>query len=377
LEAVLFFGVRELVLLVEDFDKLFGGKNTVVQSAGGGMSKEDEALLAFLESSAPKIVVVGTGGSGSNTINRMREVGIAGAKLIAMNTDAQHLLRVKADKKVLLGKKKTKGLGAGSNPEVGEAAAQESEKEIMEAIGEADLVFITAGMGGGTGTGSAHVIAKAAKAQGAIVIGIVTMPFTSEGRKRMANAEAGLAKLRKEADTTIAIPNDKLLYFVPDLPLNAAFKIADSILTNAVKGITELITKPGLVNLDFADMRTILERGGTAMIGLGEVTASEGKDRVIEAAEKAISSPLLDLDVREADRALINITGAEDLTLGEAEAAVNAISAKISKEAHIIWGATIDNSMQKRSVRVLTVLAGIKEGKPRESSGEEIDLEFV
>lgn len=377
MEAVLFFGVRELVLLVEDFDKLFGGKNTVVQSAGGGMSKEDEALLAFLESSAPKIVVVGTGGSGSNTINRMREVGIAGAKLIAMNTDAQHLLRVKADKKVLLGKKKTKGLGAGSNPEVGEAAAQESEKEIMEAIGEADLVFITAGMGGGTGTGSAHVIAKAAKAQGAIVIGIVTMPFTSEGRKRMANAEAGLAKLRKEADTTIAIPNDKLLYFVPDLPLNAAFKIADSILTNAVKGITELITKPGLVNLDFADMRTILERGGTAMIGLGEVTASEGKDRVIEAAEKAISSPLLDLDVREADRALINITGAEDLTLGEAEAAVNAISAKISKEAHIIWGATIDNSMQKRSVRVLTVLAGIKEGKPRESSGEEIDLEFV
>ncbi|MGB9671997.1 MAG: cell division protein FtsZ [Candidatus Norongarragalinales archaeon] len=374
---MLFFGVRELVLLVEDFDKLFGGKNTVVQSAGGGMSKEDEALLAFLESSAPKIVVVGTGGSGSNTINRMREVGIAGAKLIAMNTDAQHLLRVKADKKVLLGKKKTKGLGAGSNPEVGEAAAQESEKEIMEAIGEADLVFITAGMGGGTGTGSAHVIAKAAKAQGAIVIGIVTMPFTSEGRKRMANAEAGLAKLRKEADTTIAIPNDKLLYFVPDLPLNAAFKIADSILTNAVKGITELITKPGLVNLDFADMRTILERGGTAMIGLGEVTASEGKDRVIEAAEKAISSPLLDLDVREADRALINITGAEDLTLGEAEAAVNAISAKISKEAHIIWGATIDNSMQKRSVRVLTVLAGIKEGKPRESSGEEIDLEFV
>ncbi|MGB9577030.1 MAG: cell division protein FtsZ [Candidatus Norongarragalinales archaeon] len=362
---------------MEDFDKLFGGKNTVVQSAGGGMSKEDEALLAFLESSAPKIVVVGTGGSGSNTINRMREVGIAGAKLIAMNTDAQHLLRVKADKKVLLGKKKTKGLGAGSNPEVGEAAAQESEKEIMEAIGEADLVFITAGMGGGTGTGSAHVIAKAAKAQGAIVIGIVTMPFTSEGRKRMANAEAGLAKLRKEADTTIAIPNDKLLYFVPDLPLNAAFKIADSILTNAVKGITELITKPGLVNLDFADMRTILERGGTAMIGLGEVTASEGKDRVIEAAEKAISSPLLDLDVREADRALINITGAEDLTLGEAEAAVNAISAKISKEAHIIWGATIDNSMQKRSVRVLTVLAGIKEGKPRESSGEEIDLEFV
>lgn len=361
-----------------DFEQLFGSKNDIVQSPGVPLNKDDQELLAFLEQSAPKIVVIGAGGSGCNTINRMQEVGIVGARLVAMNTDAQHLLRIKAEKKLLIGKKKTKGLGAGSNPEVGEAAAQESEQEIKEAMGEADLVFITAGMGGGTGTGSAHVIAKAAKAQGAIVIGIVTTPFTSEGKKRMLNAQIGLEKLRKEADTTIAISNDKLLYFVPDLPLNAAFKVADSVLTNAVKGITELITKPGLVNLDFADMRTILEHGGMAMIGLGEVSATEGKDRVMEAAEKALSSPLLDLDIRDADRALINITGADDLTIGEAEAAVNAISGKIAKDAHIIWGATIDNSMQKRAVRVLAVLAGIKESKPLDKKEEaDLNLEFV
>ncbi|MEW5955759.1 MAG: cell division protein FtsZ [Candidatus Micrarchaeota archaeon] len=362
-----------------DFEKMFGSKSAIIQAPGAGLSQEDQMLMEFLKQSAPRIVVAGTGGSGSNTINRMQEIGIMGASLVAMNTDAQHLLRVKAHKKLLLGKKKTKGLGAGSNPEVGEAAAEESEQEIKQVVEGADLVFVTAGMGGGTGTGSAHIIAKAAKECGAVVIAIVTMPFTSEGKKRAANAAGGLEKLRKHADTTIAIPNDKLLYFVPDLPLNAAFKVADSVLANAVKGIAELITKPGLVNLDFADMRTILERGGMAVIGLGEVSGTEGKDRVIQAAERALASPLLDVDYTNADRALINVSGAEDLTLGEAESAVSAVAAKIHKDAHIIWGATIDNSMEKRAVRVLCVLAGIKEGPQAQKEPEESleGVEFI
>jgi len=367
-------------MIDSDFEKMFGSsKNAIVQAPGQALSVEDQQLMEFLKESAPRILVIGTGGSGSNTINRLQEIGIAGTTLVATNTDAQHLLRIKSHKKLLMGKKKTKGLGAGSNPEVGEAAAQESEQEIRQLLEGVDLVFITAGMGGGTGTGSAHVIAKAAKEAGAIVIAIVTTPFTSEGKRRMINANSGLDKLRKQADTTIAISNDKLLYFVPDLPLNAAFKVADTVLANAVKGIAELITKPGLVNLDFADIRTILERGGMAVIGLGEVAGAEGKDRVAQAAEKALASPLLDVDYGAADRALINVTGADDLTLGEAESAVSAIAAKIHKDAHIIWGATVDNSMDKRAVRVMCVLAGIKEAPAPEQQKQAAleDVEFI
>lgn len=353
-------------------------RDTLVQEPGRALTEEEKEILAVLEASQPKIAVVGTGGSGCNTINRMSQVGIKGAQLIAMNTDAQHLLRVKADKRLILGKKKTKGLGAGSNPAIGEAAAQESQEEVKQMLNGSDLVFITGGMGGGTGTGSAHIIAKAAKDSGALCIGVVTLPFYSEGPKRMANAMDGLAKLQRVADTTIAIPNDKLLMFVPDLPINAAFKVADSVLANSVKGITELITKPGLVNLDFADMRTILEHGGDAVIGLGEVSNDETKDRIIAAAEKALNSPLLDVDIRSADRALINITGGSSMTLGEAEAGVNSIATKISKEAHIIWGATIDDTMDKGGIRVLAVLAGIKRKDAfGEQQEEQLDLDFV
>ena len=271
------------------------------------------------------------------------------------------------------------------HPEVGEAAAQESEIDVKELLGEVDLVFVTCGMGGGTGTGSAHVIAKAAKEQGALVIGIVTMPFTSEGKKRMKNAMEGLEKLKKVADTTIAIPNDKLLFYVPDLPLNAAFKAADMVLANAVKGITELITKPGLVNLDFADVRTIISDSGMAMIGLGEVSNDKSKDRILAAAEKALTSPLLDLDVSKATKALINITGGEDMTLGEAEGAVNLVSSRIAPEAHVIWGATVDKNLTDGEVRVLTVLAGIRHEEraqgnrsPVEVTGNEpIDVDFI
>jgi len=360
----------------------------VVMDPEKPLSHDEAELLKFLEENAPKIYVVGSGGSGCNTINRVMDVGVFGATTIAMNTDAQHLYRlVKSEKKLLLGRKKTKGLGAGSNPEVGEAAAMEAEAEIKTALKDADLVFITCGMGGGTGTGSAHVIAKAAKENGAIVVGVVTMPFTSEGTKRMSNAMAGLEKLRAAADTTIAIPNDKLLYYVPDLPLNAAFKAADMVLANAVKGIAELITKPGLVNLDFADVRTIMKDSGIAVIGLGEIANDKTKDRVIHAAEKALHSPLLDVDLSQANKALINITAGEDLTLGEAEAAVNAISQKIAKDAHIIWGATVDKSMTGGAVRVLAVLSGIKSDYHSKSLVEEkeivagveesVNLEFV
>lgn len=347
------------------------------------ISKDDEELLKFMESTAPKICVVGTGGSGCNTITRMvQNGGVYGAKLLAMNTDAQHLYRVaQVEKKLLLGKKRTKGLGAGSNPEVGEQAAEESSAEIKTLLQDTDLVFITCGMGGGTGTGSAHVIARAAKESGALVVSVVTMPFTSEGAKRMDNALIGLKKLRDAADTTIAIPNDKLLLYVPDLPLNQAFKASDEVLTNAVRGIAELVTRPGLVNLDFADLRTILKGSGMAVIGLGENTQHNGRERVVDAAKKALSSPLLDLDVSTADKALVNITGGEDMTLGEAEAAVNAISGKIAKEAHVIWGATVEKSLTGKGVRVLAVLSGINDGqapkKQQEQIEETLSLEFI
>ncbi len=347
------------------------------------MTKDEEELLKFMQETAPKIYVIGTGGSGCNTISRMVAAGgVYGARIFAMNTDAQHLFRVASvERKVLLGKKKTKGLGAGSNPEVGEAAAQESSAEIKTVLQDADLVFVTCGMGGGTGTGSAHVIAKAAKDNGALVVGIVTMPFTSEGSKRMDNALIGLQKLREAADTTIAIPNDKLLLYVPDLPLNQAFKASDEVLMNAVRGIAELVTKPGLVNLDFADLRTILHGAGMAVIGLGENTQHNGRERVVDAAKKALSSPLLDLDVGSADKALINITGGEDMTLGEAEAAVNAISGKIAKEAHVIWGANVDKALTGKGVRVLAVLSGINDGQAPKKQTEQIEetltLDFI
>lgn len=358
------------VILMGDLFQELRQKNNGVPQRQQELSKEDAELMEFLQESMPKICVVGTGGSGSNTINRMSEIGIYGAKFIAMNTDAQHLLKVKAEQKILLGKKRTRGLGAGSNPNVGEEAATESLDSIKATLEGMDLVFITCGMGGGTGTGSAHVIAKAAKEAGALAVGVCTTPFTSEGRQRKDNAMQGLDKLRRVADTTIAIPNDKLLYYVPDLPINAAFKASDLVLTNAVKGITELVTKPGLVNLDFADLRTILEKSGNAMIGLGEVANSEEQNRVLMAAEKALASPLLDVDVTDANRALINITGSENMTLGEAEGAVNAISSRISNSAHVIWGATVDSEMENNSVRVLTVLAGVKNVEASEANAD-------
>ena len=325
------------------------------------VSPEDAELLKFLEQTKPKIYVIGAGGSGCNTMSRMHDMKIEGAKLIAMNTDVQHLVKMRADKKILLGKKTTKGMGAGSNPTLGEAAAKESAEEIKSSITDAMMVFITCGMGGGTGTGSAHVIAEQAKQAGALTIAVVTLPFTSEGKIRMQNALEGLDKLRKHADTVIVIPNDKLLSIVPDLPLNTAFKVSDEVLAGAVKGIAELVTKAGLVNLDFADLRTIMTSAGCAVVGIGEASVEAKPDqRALIAVDTAMNSPLLDVDISSANRALINVTGGEDMTLKEAELIVSEVSKRIDPSSHIIWGARIEKSAKKSSIRVLAVIAGAK-----------------
>ncbi|MCD6414369.1 MAG: cell division protein FtsZ [Candidatus Diapherotrites archaeon] len=348
-------------------------------SVGKYTDKEIEDIL--LQTRA-NIRVIGTGGSGNNTLVRLSEVGIQGAEVVAMNTDAQHLLITPSDKKLLLGRNVTKGLGAGSDPDLGEAATKESVNEVSELLGGSDLVFITCGLGGGTGTGSAPIIAQAAKDIGALTVAVVTLPFSVEGRRRMENALGGLKKLRKEADTVIVIPNDKLLEIVPDLPINAAFKVADEILVNAVKGITELITKPGLVNLDFADVRAILSNGGAAMIGLGE-SELEGdpEGRALEAVEDALNSPLLDIDVSESTRALVNVSGGSDMTLREAEMIVEAVTSKIHSNANVIWGAVVDDEMKRNKIQAMIVIAGGRfpylEAAPEDSSEVDLGVDYV
>ncbi len=319
----------------------------------------DEELVDMLEENQAKIMVVGCGGGGCNTIERMAEIGIKGATTFAVNTDAQDLLSTRADKKLLIGKKLTRGLGAGSDPQIGESAAKESIEELRDVLSQSDLVFVTCGLGGGTGTGSAPVMAEIAKGLKALTVAVVTLPFTVEGRKRMENAMFGLERLQEHTDTIIVIPNDKILEIAPDLPINAAFKVADEVLTNAVKGITEMVTKPGLINLDFADLRTILSRGGAAMIGLGESSRGESSEaRALEAVENALTSPLLDVDISNANRALVNVTGGSDMTLREAEMIVETVSSKIHNASHIIWGAMVDENLPKNQIQAMVVIAG-------------------
>jgi cell division protein FtsZ len=323
-------------------------------------SPDDEELLKFIELAKPKIYVVGAGGSGSNTIARMSEMNIEGATLVAMNTDAQHLTRIKSQRKLLLGKKATRGMGAGSDPKLGEEATQESKGDIKHLIGDAQLVFITCGLGGGTGTGSAPIIAHEAKEAGALTIGIVTLPFSSEGKTRMRNALEGLAKLKRVTDTTIIIPNDKLLNIAPDLPLNMAFKVSDEVLSNATKGIVEMITKPGMVNIDFADLKNALKDSGYAMIGMGESTTVQTKDRAIIAVENTLRSPLLDVDISTAKKALVNIIGGQDLTLREAESIFQEVSGRINDEALLKWGARIEHDMSKNALKIMVVMGGVE-----------------
>jgi cell division protein FtsZ len=321
-------------------------------------SPDDEELAKIVEQLKVSIKIVGCGGGGSNTINRCMEEGVYGAEMIAANTDAKHLLTIKAHRKVLLGKRVTRGLGAGALPQVGEEAAREAEEDLVNSLGRVDIAFVTAGMGGGTGTGSAPIVADIAKRQKSLVISVVTLPFSSEGRVRMENALFGLEKIRRNSDTTIVIPNDKLLQLVPRLPLDQAFKVADGILMEALKGLTEIITKPGLVNLDYADIKTIMAGGGVAMIGIGESEAS-GQNKVEQAVQEAIASPLIEADISEAKGALVRVIGDDQMSVAEAEAAVRLVQQKVSPNARIIWGASIDPAL-KGAIKVLVVLTGVK-----------------
>lgn len=341
---------------------------------------DDEALLQFIEQSKPKVFVVGTGGSGTNTLDRLFELNVKDVTLVGMNTDAKHLLRIRAHRKILLGKKVTRGQGAGSDPTIGEAAAKESTEEIKKVLQNASMVFVTCGLGGGTGTGSAAIIAEQAKSVGALVLSIVTLPFASEGKVRMENAIGGLEKLKKHSDTVIVIKNDKLLTLAPNLPLNTAFKICDEVLAGSVKGIAELATKAGLVNVDFADLKTVLTgNGGFAVIGVGEASMdAKIEDRAMIAVEAALNSPLLDANISNANKALVNVIGGEDMTLKEAELVISETAKRIHANAHIIWGARIEPDIHKSSIKVMIVLSGVRfEKYAPDASFENLDLDLI
>ncbi|MBS3051542.1 MAG: cell division protein FtsZ [Candidatus Aenigmarchaeota archaeon] len=320
-----------------------------------GTTPADEELRKILESKKAEIKILGAGGAGGNTISRLMQVGVVGAETIAINTDAQDLLYTDADIKILIGKEITGGLGAGADPKVGEESAKESRNEIKKVIEGCDMIFVTCGLGGGTGTGSLPIAADIAKKSGALTVGICTLPFTMEGRQRMKNAREGLEKLQKSVDTLIVIPNDKLLEIVPDVSLPTAFKVADEILVNAVKGISELVTRPGLVNLDFADIRAVMTNGGLAMIGMGD---SDGENRAIEAVERALNNPLLDIDIDGATGALINVSGGVDITIRDCQKIVETVATKLNADAKIIWGAQILKELGD-SIRTMLVVTGV------------------
>jgi len=302
-----------------------------------------------------RICVIGTGGAGNNTITTLTEMGIEGAQTIAINTDAKHLSITKADKKLLIGKETTRGLGAGGYPGIGRKAAEESKKEIRQLLEGADMVFITCGLGGGTGTGSAPVIAEIAKSMGAIVIGAVTMPFKMEGT-RIHKAEEGLMELRKVSDTVIVIENQKLLQYAGDLPLKQAFAVADELISTMIKGITETITQPSLVNLDYADVKAIMHSGGVAAIGVGEADSS---NRAREAIEKALKHPLLEMEVSGANGAIVQIIGGEDLKLDEINIIGETVYKRMNPEAQVIWGARVLPEYNGK-IQVITIITGVK-----------------
>ena len=350
------------------------------------MDDINKELIELMQRSRAKIYVIGAGGAGNNTISRLTEVGIEGAETLSINTDAQDLFFCKSNDKILIGKNTCSGLGAGGIPDVGEASAEESEEDIKRKIDGADMVFVTCGLGGGTGTGSAPVVSKIAQKVGALTIAVVTLPFSAEGVKRRENAEKGLEKLQEAADTVLVIPNDKLLEVAPSLRINKAFMVSDELLGRAVKGITELITKPGLVSLDFADIKSVMEDSGMAMIGMGE---SDSGDRAIDSVNEALNSPLLDLDISTAKSALVNICGSSDLTLNEAEKIVQIVGDELDPDANIIWGTQIQDDLAS-TIRTTIVIAGVTspniigssddyKQKPRgeesssSSSGDELD----
>ena len=309
-----------------------------------------------LESFA-RIKVVGVGGGGCNAVDRMIDEGLQGVDFVAVNTDAQALLLSKAGTRVRVGEKLTRGLGSGGDPEVGRKASEESAEEMYDVLKGSDMVFITAGMGGGTGTGGAPIVAQIAKEVGALTIGVVTRPFTFEGSRRIQSAEAGIAKLKEQADTLIVIPNDRLLQIVDKRAnLQSAFRMADDVLRQGVQGISELITVPGLINLDFADVRTIMSEGGAALMAVG---TAKGEDAARIAAEQAISSQLLDITIDGARGILFNVTGGPDLTLFDVNQAAAIIKETAHPDVNLIFGAVIDQNM-KDAVRITVIATGFE-----------------
>ena len=292
-----------------------------------------------------RMKVIGVGGGGGNAVNRMIEEHLTGVEFISVNCDSQALINNRADIKVQIGKKLTRGLGAGARPEIGRQAIEENRDDVGRAIQSADLIFVTCGMGGGTGTGAAPIIASMAKEMGVLTIGIVTKPFLFEGKKRMRQAEMGIAEMRKYVDTMIVVPNERLMAVVgKGVPFPDALKVADGVLLNATRGISEVITRPGLVNVDYADVRTVMQNGGSALMGTG---IGKGESRAMEAAQQAISSPLLDnISVNGATGVLVNITGGKDLTLGEVHQVSEIIHDAVGDEAEVIFGSVIEPSME-------------------------------
>ncbi len=308
-----------------------------------------------------QIKVVGVGGAGNNAVNRMIQYGLSGVEFIAVNTDKQALYLSKANQKIQIGEKVTKGLGAGALPEIGMKAAEESRDELMEALRGSDLVFITAGMGGGTGTGAAPVIAQCARELGILTIGVVTKPFSFEGRRRMQNAEQGISQLKEAVDTLVIIPNERLLSVVGRAALVDAFKVADDVLRQGVQGISDLISKPSLINLDFADLRTIMKQTGLAHMGIGY---ADGDKRALEAARQAIESPLLETTIDGARGVLINVTGGPDLGLAEINEAAHLIQDAADPDVNIIFGADISEDMGD-GVRITVIATGFDGASPR------------
>ena len=328
-----------------------------------------------------RIKVIGVGGSGKNALNHMISSKVRNVEFIAMNTDTQDLHNSLAEKKIHLGKNLTKGLGAGMNPEVGKRAAEETKAEVQDAIKGADMVFIACGMGGGTGTGAAPIVARASKEQGILTVGVVTKPFFFEGNQRMRIADAGLAELSKEVDAIIVIPNDRLLSIAgKDTSLKDAFAMCDNVLKDAVEGISDLITTPGIINVDFADIRAIMADAGTALMGIG---SASGENRAVAAANEAINSPLLDISINGARGVLFAISGSEDLTMHEIQEAAKVITEAIDKDAKVIFGTIHDERLKKGEVKVTVIATGFTTELPkkslfqRESAPEEKPVQTV
>lgn len=306
----------------------------------------------------PRIVIIGCGGAGNNTVNRLHHMGVSGAETIAINTDKQHLDMIQADKRVLVGKSLTKGLGAGGYPDVGKRAAEMARPTLEALLESADLCFITAGMGGGTGTGTAPVVAQIAREQGAIVVGMVSYPFQVE-KARLIRAEEGLESLAQAADSVIVLDNNRLKNFVPNLPLGQAFSVMDQLIGETVKGISETITEPSLINIDYADVRAIMSKGGVAVMLVGE---SKQQNKAESVVRECLSNPMLDIDYRGATGGLIHITGGSDLTLQDAEEIASSLTYELDPQADVIWGARVRNEMEGK-VRVMAIMTGVQSGK--------------